>query len=75
MRQNRIAYYAAIYPVLIGVMIQVIADNAIPIERAVAVTFALGFAIAGPFVWTRLQHWVHRFVLHADTRIAGRRAP
>jgi hypothetical protein len=55
MRQNPLAYYAAIYPVLIGVMIQAILCKASPIERGSALAFALVFAGAGALLWTRLE--------------------
>jgi len=73
MRQNQLAYYAAIYPVLIGVLIQVIADKASPIERVFALTFTLACAAAGAFLWTCLEHCLHRFVLQGDRRMTGQR--
>jgi hypothetical protein len=68
MQQNRIGYYAdfAVYPVLVAVMILVIGDKASPLERALALAFALG----GAFLWTWLEHRLHRFVLHGASSVA-----
>jgi hypothetical protein len=68
MQQNRIAYFAdfAVYPVLVAVMILVIAGNTSPIERTVALAFALG----GACLWTLLEHLLHRFVLHGSGRVS-----
>jgi len=70
MHQNRIAHYTdfAAYPALIAVMILAIADGASPLERALALAPALAFALAGAFLWRRLEHLLHRSVPYRDTR-------
>jgi sterol desaturase/sphingolipid hydroxylase (fatty acid hydroxylase superfamily) len=67
--QGRIAYYAdfAVYPVLIVASTLVIAGRSSPRHPVLA----LGFAVAGVVLWTLLEYFLHRFVLHGDTYIAS----
>jgi hypothetical protein len=67
MQQHRIGFADfAVYPALIAVMILVIEDKAGPVERAVALAFALG----GAFLWTFFQYLLHRLALHGDSAVA-----
>jgi hypothetical protein len=67
MYRSRIAYYAdfVVYPLLIGVMLPVIADDA----NLRDATLAVGFATIGALLWTLLEYLLHRFLLHGDTRM------
>jgi sterol desaturase/sphingolipid hydroxylase (fatty acid hydroxylase superfamily) len=70
MRHGRAAFSAdfLVYPVLLAVMISLIADEASPGERALALAFVVG----GGLLWTLVEYLIHRFVLHGTaTHVAS----